>query len=208
MPRIIGVNRQINGQEDIEDGTVDKVDLTVSLLNQLIPIGSVIPYAGDTDVGNWRLCRGQDISRTGFPELFALVGTRFGRGDNSTTFNLPDLRGRFVRGVDTAPSLNDPDKAFRFNPIAGGATGVNVGSIQEDAIANHAHLFQWGQGAGSVNALGSPTIGNSVSDFNRVLQRTNIVSGVQTGLGLGFTDNVSSETRPLNIYLNYLIRVL
>jgi microcystin-dependent protein len=207
MPRIIGVNRQINGQEDIEDGTVEQVDLTVALLNQLIPIGSVIPYAGDNSVGNWLICDSTAVSRTTYAALFALIGTRFGQGDGVTTFNLPDLRGRFVRGRDGTAN-RDPDKNFRGNILAGGATGNNVGSLQDDAIANHAHLFQWGQGSGATNALGSPTIGNSISAFNRVSQHTNMVAGVQTGLGLGFTDNVASETRPENIYLNYLIRVL
>lgn len=63
--------------------------------------GMVIAYAGDKEVPGWLLCFGQAVSRTGeTANLFATIGTTHGVGDGSTTFNLPDLRGRTIAGVD------------------------------------------------------------------------------------------------------------
>lgn len=64
------------------------------------PIGMVADFAGSTAPTQWILCFGQAISRTTYALLFGVIGTTYGVGDGSTTFNLPDLRGRAVFGVD------------------------------------------------------------------------------------------------------------
>jgi len=63
-----------------------------------LPIASVLPFAGSTPPSGWLLCNGAAVSRTTYADLFAAVGTTYGVGDGSTTFNLPDLRGRMVLG--------------------------------------------------------------------------------------------------------------
>lgn len=65
-----------------------------------LPIGSVIDYAGTTAPVNYLLCYGQAISRTDYSDLFAAIGTSFGAGNGSTTFNVPDCRGRVTAGKD------------------------------------------------------------------------------------------------------------
>ena len=64
------------------------------------PTGSVIAFAGSSAPTDWLLCYGQAVSRTTYAALFAVVSTTYGVGDGTTTFNLPDLRGRTVAGVD------------------------------------------------------------------------------------------------------------
>jgi microcystin-dependent protein len=64
------------------------------------PIGAIIFAAYETPPEGWLECNGAAVSRTAFPELFARIGTRFGIGDGTVTFNLPDLRGEFIRGWD------------------------------------------------------------------------------------------------------------
>jgi microcystin-dependent protein len=64
------------------------------------PTGSVIAFAGSSAPTDWLLCYGQAVSRTTYASLFAIVSTTYGVGDGTTTFNLPDLRGRTVAGVD------------------------------------------------------------------------------------------------------------
>jgi microcystin-dependent protein len=64
------------------------------------PVGVVQDFAGSTAPTGWFLCFGQAVSRTGYPELFTVIGTTFGTGDGSTTFNLPDCRGRATFAVD------------------------------------------------------------------------------------------------------------
>ena len=70
------------------------------LLNVFIPPGAIIDYAGTVAPSEWLLCDGSARSRTTYASLFAAIGTRFGAGDGSTTFNLPDARGRVTAGVD------------------------------------------------------------------------------------------------------------
>lgn len=79
----IGFTEQ-NGLEKVVDG---------------VPIGAIIPYAGSTAPFGTLICNGAAISRAAYPELFEAIGTTWGAGDGSTTFNIPDLRGYFLRGV-------------------------------------------------------------------------------------------------------------
>jgi microcystin-dependent protein len=65
-----------------------------------LPVGMITPFAGSTAPTGWFLCGGQAVSRTTYASLFAVISTTYGVGDGSTTFNLPDLRGRSVAGVD------------------------------------------------------------------------------------------------------------
>jgi microcystin-dependent protein len=65
-----------------------------------VPVGVVNPFAGATAPSGWLLCFGQAVSRTAYPVLFTTLSTTYGAGDGSTTFNLPDLRGRAIAGKD------------------------------------------------------------------------------------------------------------
>lgn len=72
-------------------------------LYSLVPTGVILPYGGVTAPANFLLCDGSAISRTTYANLFAVIGTRYGAGNGSTTFNVPKLNdGSFVRGVSTS----------------------------------------------------------------------------------------------------------
>jgi microcystin-dependent protein len=73
---------------------------TTEFVQVASPTGAVIAFAGSSAPTNWLLCYGQAVSRTTYAALFAVVSTTYGVGDGTTTFNLPDLRGRTVAGVD------------------------------------------------------------------------------------------------------------
>lgn len=83
----------------ITDTSSDKI-----VVNDSAPIGAIIAYGGSTAPGGWLLCEGQAVSRTTYSELFAAIGTSYGSGNGSTTFNVPDLRGRVTMGVGTLNS--------------------------------------------------------------------------------------------------------
>ncbi|WP_296999553.1 MULTISPECIES: phage tail protein [unclassified Thalassospira] len=74
-------------------------------------IGSVSAFAMPTPPTGWLVCDGSAISRTEYADLFAAIGTVWGAGDDVTTFNLPDLRGEFVRGFDDGRGV-DAGRAF------------------------------------------------------------------------------------------------
>lgn len=104
------------------------------------PIGTILPFGGTSAPSGYLLCNGAAVSRTTYAALYAVVGNAFGHGDGSTTFNLPDARGRFMRFADNGVSpARDPDRATRTTMATGGNTGDNVGSIQDDAYENHDH---------------------------------------------------------------------
>jgi microcystin-dependent protein len=89
-----------------------------------VPVGSITMHGANAAPAGWLECDGAQVSRTTYAGLFAAIGTVFGIGDGSTTFNVPDLRGEFVRGWDNGRSI-DPARAF--------------GSAQGDEFKSHTH---------------------------------------------------------------------
>ena len=90
------------------------------------PIGSYIPFGGTVIPTGWLLCDGRAVSRTDFADLFAVIGTAYGSGDGSTTFNIPDMREAVPKGAGlTSKSNNHMD-----------ADGLAVGEFLDDRIQN------------------------------------------------------------------------
>ena len=88
------------------------------------PTGTISPYAGSTSPTGYLLCYGQAVSRTTFADLFAILSTTYGIGDGSTTFNIPDLRGRGVFGRDDMGG----SAANRITNAGSGITGTGLGN--------------------------------------------------------------------------------
>lgn len=89
-----------------------------------VPVGSITMYAANTAPTGWLECSGAAVSRTTYAGLFAAIGTVFGAGDTTTTFNLPQMQGEFARGWDNGRGV-DPARAF--------------GSAQADELEAHVH---------------------------------------------------------------------
>jgi microcystin-dependent protein len=77
------------------------LDLIDSFLRQIVPAGAVMPYAGSSAPDGFLMCDGSAVSRTAFAGLFLAINTTFGPGNGTSTFNVPDLRDRFLAGVGT-----------------------------------------------------------------------------------------------------------
>lgn len=109
-----------------------------------IPVSAVMDFAGETLPANWLFCNGQNVSRTQWPDLFAVVGIAFSSGDGSTTFGVPDLRGRVVAGLD---AMGGSASAARLSTIVSPSTTVgSTGGVQTVALSlsqipSHAHTF-------------------------------------------------------------------
>lgn len=170
------------------------------------PVGTVIKFTSDIVPNGWLLCDGQAVPRTGtYAALFALIANTHGQGDGTTTFNIPDYRGRFLRGVDSAAG-RDPNSGARTAMNTGGATGNNVGSVQGSDFASHQHTMRVVSSAGSVplsssNHIGSSGVGNAVP----VYYAQNF-TGADTTLTTVVASSAGNETRPVNAYVNYLIK--
>ena len=122
----------------------------------LTPAGTIVAYGGTTAPGGWLLCDGTAINRITYSSLFDVIGTNFGEGDGSTTFNLPDFRGMFLRGADNGKG-RDIDSASITELVAGGNSGDNVGSYQGDAIRNIVGKFEIRKSESGANVVYSAT---------------------------------------------------
>lgn len=94
------------------------------------PIGAILAFGGSSAPAGWLLCQGQAISRTTYAALFAVIGTAYGAGDGSTTFNLPDPREAALIGAGT--------NVLNAGSIAA-HNAVNLGAFQDDQFQTHAH---------------------------------------------------------------------
>lgn len=154
------------------------------------PVGSIIMFGAAAAPSGWLLCDGSAQDRTTFANLFAVIGTNYGIGDGTTTFNIPDFRGIFPRGVDNGAG-NDPDASSR-TAVNGGNSGDNVGSNQFGQFTDHNH-----------NTGGALPGGGPSEYFAQLLVQPigpNMLIGTTTG------DAGGNETRPINLYVNFIIK--
>ena len=115
------------------------------------PVGSILLFAGSSAPAGWLLCQGQAISRTTYATLFAVIGTTFGAGDGSTTFNLPDFRE------------SSPVGAGQYSAVTGTTHGAisasnsyALGQFKDDQVQEHVHSSFSGDGQNwNDNAPGS-----------------------------------------------------
>jgi len=188
-----------------------------------IPPGTIVAFSGTTAPDGWALCDGSTVSRATYAALFAATGIHFGSGDGITTFNLPDLRGRFLRGTDSGTG-RDPDATTRTASSTGGSTGDAVGSLQVAATAlprtpfvtenagSHTHasgafdrLLQH-TGQNTTGTVDSTDLSGSEPDITS--SQPLLAAGAHIHrLGGAFGSGGDKETRPANISVNYLIKL-
>lgn len=112
--------------------------LTLNPTNAQTPVGSVFAMATPTVPAGYLECNGAAVSRVSYRTLFGLIGTYYGGGDGSTTFNLPDLRGAFVRGHDNGRTV-DNGRGFGTTQASGAghqhSPGAGAGTSGATAIS-------------------------------------------------------------------------
>lgn len=152
-----------------------------------LPEGSMVDFAGTTAPSGWLMCDGAAVSRTVYASLFSSLGVAYGSGDGSTTFNLPDYRGRFARYMDNMGTLAG---------AAGRDTGRVRGSSQTDATQDHTHDMVARNYAVEAFGWEGYVAGNRFSDTGFNYPNTR---GMKTG-------RAASETRPINLSCNRIIK--
>ena len=187
------------------------------------PIGTIVAYGGNVfgqeeeATTGWLLCDGRILDRndTANAALFRAIGFSWG-GDGSNNFNLPDLRGYFLRGVDVRGPADrkDPDGATRTANHAGGAVGNAVGTVQDDATAapkppsmfetavvgDHSHAMNFEQAAKrdvdhQSNTVAFPSLVPSEMPVTE-----------PSGSHSHAINGGNRETRPINAAVNWIIR--
>lgn len=176
-----------------------------------VPAGVLLPYAGASSPTGWLLCYGQAVSRTTYAALFASIGTTFGTGDGSTTFNLPDMRGRVAAGKDNMGGAAASRLTAAGSAVDGATLGA-VGGAESHTLTSaqmpthshgvndpgHTHLFALGGGAGGGGFAG----GFSTGAGNEATY------GAGTGITLANAGSggAHNNTQP-TIVLNHIIKV-
>jgi microcystin-dependent protein len=105
------------------------------------PVGSIMPYAGTAAPGNWLMCAGQTVSRSTYVDLFNVVSTTFGIGDGSTTFNVPDMRGRVTVGLDNMDGVVAGRVTNAAGLTLGDSSGFETHTLIEAEMPAHTHTY-------------------------------------------------------------------
>lgn len=158
------------------------------------PVGEIIALGSSTAPANFIAADGSAISRTAFAELFAVIGTTYGVGDGSTTFNVPNGAGVYIRGVGT-------------QTISGVATPTIVlGTTYGDTLQGHVHAWQFDIGSITNGAsAASGTFNHSLALGSSGLNGTVSLQGPSSDGSHG-TPRVASETAPASIGAKFYIR--
>lgn len=147
-----------------------------------IKAGTVAHFAASTAPAGWIKANGAAVSRTTYAALFLAIGTTYGAGDGATTFNVPDLRGEFLRGLDDGRGVD---------------TGRAIGSAQSDAFQGHGHAIV----TYNTNIGGGTTPGTGQSGVNQ--NNTSVTGAMPLNDG---TPRTAGETRPRNVAMMACIK--
>ena len=177
---------------------------------QGVPSGSVFCMAVATVPSGYLECNGAAVSRSTYAVLFAVIGTAYGTGNGSSTFNLPDLRGEFVRGFDNGRGVDSGRSIASSQSSQFGQHNHNVSASSSSSVTDpgHKHTMNFNLGnlissggafgmkdSGTADRMNTATTGISVSTSTSISQSNR-----------GGTSN-SSETRPRSIAMMYVIKI-
>jgi len=182
-----------------------------------VPTGCVFCRAAAIVPAGYLECNGAAVSRTTYSALFAVIGTTYGSGNGSSTFNLPDLRGEFIRGydngrgVDSGRGMNNPQgSANQSHNHSYGNNGITVSG------ANHKHNIRGFSLQPSIANVGI-TLGSGQGYQIGYRTNDNVLTGdavkfsgnlTMTGtVGITINNTGGNESRPRNISMMYIIRI-
>tara|TARA_B100000282_G_scaffold279146_1_gene239277 strand:+ start:651 stop:1484 length:834 start_codon:yes stop_codon:yes gene_type:complete len=181
------------GDAQIQNGSITAGKVNSSFAQTLgVPAGIILPYGSTSAPTGYLSCDGAAVSRSTYSTLFSAIGTTWGVGDNSSTFNVPDLRAMFLRGTGTHGTANMA-KGTDFSAPA-------VGTIENDQMQDHKHQTIMSPGTSyqtySSYAIGNNAYGTTYNFNTTAPQEINSQGTPRTG----------DETRPVNAAVLYVIK--
>ena len=190
-----------NGRSLVLSNGGGTIDLSV-----LVPPGTIQAYGGATAPTGWHLCDGTPYQINGSDSnLYHVIGLAY--GGNSSTFNVPDMRGMFLRGVDTRTTgSNDPDNMTRTIPTGSTNPSNAVGSVQPDGFKSHEHRSMSTPPGDFCQSMAFNPVSNPPF-YCPTISPPGLGVNAGGGTNNAYTDFVGgNETRPKNVYVNYIIK--
>jgi len=151
----------------------------------LIPVGTIITHCFTNNITGYLLCNGQAVSRTTYVSLFNVIGTNYGAGNGSTTFNVPNYVGMFLRGQGT----NSTDSRY--------ASNSNTYSLQTDAVIQHQHTAPTNPNSSYVAGSTDLSVLSAATINSPVVSLGSITVGLGSFTVLGVHIDLGSTTVPL-----------
>ena len=161
-----------------------------------VPPGMVNAFAGSTAPAGYLLCNGAAVSRTTYANLFAVIGTTYGAGNGTTTFNLPDLRGEFIRGFDAGRGV---DNGRTLGSWQKGSLGVGDDGNNLNCLNNAGSGFP----NNGYDAISTAQLQSIYPNSRDIVSQPSSQVGYYYNLGANTYFGVS---RPRNIAMNYCIK--
>lgn len=189
---------------NIKDGTIVVADLSAAVQGSFVPTGSVIQFAGAAAPTGYLLCDGSAVNRTTYATLFTAIGTTYGAGDNATTFNVPDFRGRTTIGAGTGSGINPK--------VLGTNYGVETSTLTTNELPAHSHtvtitdpshshqitLSNTGGSSDTINANRGGAGAVNINSGNNNTGETAVTAS--SGTGAGFSN------LPPSVAINFIIK--
>ncbi|ALE03063.1 phage tail protein [Bartonella ancashensis] len=163
----------------------------------VFPPGFIATFAMQSIPEGWLMCNGKEYNREDYPDLFAAIGEVWGKGDGKTTFNIPDFRGMFLRGLDSRRRV-DTDRVFASEQKCSLQEHTHSGKTSMNG--DHQHIYQqvistadngkyaWARGSSSFRNIISSSAG--AHEHNVMIDSTG-----------------GDETRPVNVAIIYAIKI-
>lgn len=161
----------------------------------LMPVGVVLPYVSSNAPNGWLNCQGQELYRGDYPDLFAVIGTTYGAGNGSTTFNLPNLAGRVVVGQGSGTDLT---------PRSMGSTGgAETHTLTSEEMPSHSHTSNaTGGSVGLITANGTST---AITGDNSPVEPNIFAAPAALSISSEGGDGAHNNMQPFAV-LNYIIK--
>ncbi len=178
---------------NLQNNTANKdlSNISQNAAQKLIPVGAILP-GPVTELEGFLLCNGQAVSRTTYAALYAKIGTNFGYGDDSTTFNVPDYRGCFLRGLGGNSAADMYTKQQSGVPNITGRTGSMTNLA---APANQPN-----------SALHNEFISTLDQTMTNVINQSQFAVTIDARRSSSVYQEGLQEARPVNFAINYFIK--
>ena len=158
------------------------------------PVGTILAYGGATPPAGWFICDGTALNRTSFAELFSIIGTQFGSGNGSTTFNIPDMREMVPRGAGTQQLKT-----------VGNHNAKNVGEFQDDQIQDHWHRLSTGSSTIGLETTSVHAKDSNIAILNSSWGQSHTADYALYGATISDT-RTGNTTEVKSIGVNYIIK--